>query len=49
MSDDAKESRRSTWPKCVRCHNGRMEPWRGTDGHSGSEWFYTCDRCGRTA
>lgn len=43
---------RLTWERCIatffgRCSGGRMRPWRGSDGHGGSETFYTCDRCGR--
>lgn len=42
---------RLTWARCTllssRC-DGRMEPWRGSDGHGGCEIFHTCDRCGRT-
>jgi hypothetical protein len=45
---------RLDWARCTktmfnRCNDGRMEPWRGGDGHGGSEWFYTCDRCGITS
>lgn len=44
---------REKWSRCTnallgRCPDGRMQPWRGTDGHNGIEMFYTCDRCGRT-
>lgn len=45
---------REGWALCTgtlfgACRDGRMEPWRGSDGHNGTEWFYTCDRCGRTS
>lgn len=44
---------RENWHRCngflfTGCP-GRMKPWRGTDGHSGTEWFYTCDVCRRTS
>lgn len=43
---------RESWSHCIgvifgSCNDGRMQPWRGTDGHDGMETFYTCDRCGR--
>ncbi len=46
------ENERDTWALCTkalfgRC-SGRMQPWWGSDGHSGRERFYTCDRCGVT-
>lgn len=45
------DAERETWSRCLgswfgTC-SGRMRPWWGTDGHSGRERFYTCDRCGR--
>lgn len=48
------DAERTTWARCTmtlfqRCNDGRMRPWWGTDGHSGREKFYTCDRCGRTS
>lgn len=27
--------------------DGEMVAWRGTDGHNGTETFYTCNKCGR--
>ena len=56
MSQQQAESAevRASWARCTmtlfgRCNDGRMEPWWGSDGHSGRERFYTCDRCGRTS
>lgn len=54
MPDAEKDAGREKWSRCTmtlfgRCNDGRMRPWRGGDGHGGSETFYTCDRCGRTS
>ena len=53
-SDAGRAGERESWARCTgtlfgRCNDGRMQPWLGTDGHSGCDRFYTCDRCGMTS
>lgn len=46
------EERKKGWTRCTgqlfgTC-KGWMVPWTGSDGHNGTETFYTCNKCGRT-